>query len=390
MALNNSSNSYGLVARVLHWMTACVILAAIVLGLYANNLPHDTDAALAAKAAVFSWHKTIGVAAFFLAVLRIGWALVQPHPVPLHPNRRVETLVAAVVHWSLYLSLVVVPLSGWVHHAVTSGFAPILWPLSQDLPMVPKSEALAKLAGAAHWVFTKVLAVSLLLHVAGAIKHVVIDKDATLARMTRGVPAGGRAKTSQLAPAGLAILMFVLAGLGAATLVPPAPAAIPIEQSSGGNWQVQGGALGLKVRQMGQSVTGAFANWQADIHFDPNEESGNRVEVSVDLTSLTLGSVSTQAMGPDFLNASEQKIARFSADILGDGTDWLAIGHLELNGVILLITLPFSLALTGTEAQMQGAVTLDRRDFEIGTSYGDETTVGFAVDVTVELTAHRR
>jgi len=38
---------------------------------------------------------------------------------------------------------------------------------------------------------------------------------------------------------------------------------------------------------------------------------------------------------------------------------------------------------------MSGAVTLDRRDFGMGPGYPDETSVGFAVTVTVALTATR-
>ena len=45
--------------------------------------------------------------------------------VALHPDRKTETLLAEIVHWLLYGSLILVPLSGWIHHAATEGFAPI-------------------------------------------------------------------------------------------------------------------------------------------------------------------------------------------------------------------------------------------------------------------------
>jgi hypothetical protein len=38
---------------------------------------------------------------------------------------------------------------------------------------------------------------------------------------------------------------------------------------------------------------------------------------------------------------------------------------------------------------MAGTVTLDRRDFGMGASYGDESSVGFAVGVKVDLLAKR-
>ena len=72
--------------KTFHWLTALLILTLIPLGWYANQLPFDTGAELAFKAQLFSYHKTLGVAAFFVALLRILWALTQPKPAPLHPE----------------------------------------------------------------------------------------------------------------------------------------------------------------------------------------------------------------------------------------------------------------------------------------------------------------
>ena len=58
-----------------------------------------------------------------------------------------------------------------------TGFAPILWPFGQGLPFVPQSETVAQVAGAVHWVFTKVMAAAILLHIAGALKHHFVDRD---------------------------------------------------------------------------------------------------------------------------------------------------------------------------------------------------------------------
>ena len=393
MAARNTPHSYGSVARGLHWLTAGLILVSWPLGQWAMGLPHDTGAALAFKAQVFSIHKTLGIAAFAVGVLRILWALSQPHPAPVKADRRAEVWLAGLVHWALYAALVLVPLSGWIHHAATTGFAPILWPLGQGLPLVPKSAAVAAAAGTAHAIFTKVLLVTVILHVAGALKHALLDRDGTLMRMVAGRPAGsGGAKPQGAALAGFAVWV-VAAGVAWAVVAPqppegPAPA--PAVQAQAGNWAVQQGTLGLSVRQMGSAVQGSFAGWTAEITFDPAATTGNRVAVTVDLASLTLGSVSAQATGPDFLNAAARPQARFTADIRPDGTGWIADGTLSLNGADVPLALPFTLDIAGTTATMAGTATLDRRDFGIGAKYPDEKTVGFAVDIAVALTAERR
>jgi len=396
VSISNTSVSYGGVARSLHWLTALLILTAIPLGLYASNLPYDTGEALAWKAQVFSVHKTVGVAAFFVALARILWALTQPHPVPLHPERRVETLAAEVVHWTLYLSLVIVPLSGWIQHAAAAGFAPILWPLGQDLPLIPKSEVLAQAAGMAHWVFTKVLAASVVLHIAGALKHHLIDKDATLSRMLRGTPAPDLPGTHRRRNGPLvAAFTIYAAGAGLAfALTGPATEAPVVAAASvtdTGNWQVTEGTLAFSVNQMGQAVEGSFADWTAAITFDeaPVDGKNGTVTVTIRTDSLSLGSVTAKAKEAEFFDTATFPEATFAADITPDGPNYTATGTLTLRGVTVPITLPFTLALDGDTARMTGEATLDRRAFTMGQTYADEAMVGFTVTVKVALTATR-
>ncbi|GGE16536.1 Cytochrome b561 [Gemmobacter megaterium] len=394
MAAQNTPQSYGSVARGLHWLTAGLILLSWPLGQWATGLPHDTGAALAFKAQVFSVHKTLGIAAFFVGLARMVWALTQVHPAPVRPDRGVEVWLAALVHWALYLALVLVPLTGWIHHAATEGFAPILWPLGQGLPLVPKSEALAAVSGAAHAVFTKVLLGVVLLHVGGALKHALLDRDGTLRRMVSGHSAG---KGSPSAPRGTAVaamLVWVAAGGVALTLAgpasaPPPAAPGPVTAQAAGDWRVQEGSLGIAVRQMGAVVEGSFATWSAAIRFDPDRTEGNHVDVLVDVASLRLGSVSAQATGPEFLNAEAHPQARYVAQIRRDGDGWLADGTLALGDAEVPVLLPFTLEIDGPRATMRGTVRLDRRDFGIGAAYPDEKTVGFAVELSVALVAER-
>ena len=393
MPARNTSLSYGSVARGLHWLTALLIVAAFPLGMIAENLPFDTSEALARKAQVFSLHKTLGVTVFLVALLRILWALTGKKPVPLHPARRVETLLAEAVHWALYLSLVMVPLSGWVHHAATTGFAPILWPLGQDLPFVPKSETVAGAAGAVHWVFTKLLLASVLLHVLGALKHALIDGDRTLARMVTGAEAGKAADAAPaLAPALAALAVFAAGAAGAwaiASRTPETVAEAPAAAApAAGNWTVSEGRLGFAVQQMGQRVEGTLPAWTATIDFDEATGTGT-VTVEIDTTRLTLGSVTDQAKGPEFFDVAGHPTATFTAAIVPAGEAFEAKGTLALRGAEHPVTLPFTLVLEGDTARMQGKVTLDRRDFGMGPSYGDEKTVGFTVDVEVALVAKR-
>ena len=389
--VSNTSNSYGAVARFFHWSIALLILTDIVLGLIGDATERNAETAWFLQT-LYSTHKTIGVAVLLLAVLRVIWALTQPKPAPLHPERKAETFVAEVVHWALYGAIFVMPLSGWVMHSAETGFAPIWWPFGQDLPFVPKSESVAHTAGAVHGLSAIVIYLTVGAHIAGALKHAIIDRDDTLARMTKGKVAGSQVSTgSHLAPMVPAAILWA-AIIALPILTQPAhehgSTTIAVETASDANWQVESGTLTFTVAQMGAPVTGQFGAWTASILYD--DTGAGEVEVIIDTTSLTLGSVTDQAKGAEFFNTSSYATAVFAAEIEQiEGASHRASGTLTLVGQTVPVVLDFTLDRDGDAATMTGTATLDRRDFGMESGYTDESTVGFGVIVDVALTATR-
>ena len=403
--IGNTDARYGAVTKTFHWTIALGILVMIPLGIVANDLPYDTPEALARKATLFQIHKTLGVTILFVAIARIAWAISQPKPGGLHPERRLETALADTVHWTLYASLILVPSAGWIAHAASEGFAPIWWPLGQSLPLVPKSEAVYHVASSLHIVFERVLVIALLLHVAGSLKHHFWDRDATLRRMTPGQPPLPRLaphRTSLLPPAAAAGAIAAAVAIGGALglYAPEAratdTASLPALDAAPSGWTVQDGTLAIAVNQFGSRVEGAFSDWTAAIEFDEAadaEGSHGSVEVTVNVGSLTLGSVTDQALGAEFFAASEFPRAVFAADITaapeGSEADYVAAGALSLRGAEVPVTLPFTLALDGDQATAEGVATVDRLDFGMGEQYEGDDTVARAVEILVSLEAAR-
>lgn len=393
MPTNNTTSQYGEVTKVFHWLTAALIIAIIPLGLIANGAPFATSEELANKAWLFSLHKTLGVTVFFVALLRILWALRQVKPAALHPDRKAETLLAEVVHWLLYGSLVLAPLSGWIHHAATTGFAPIWWPFGQNLPLVPKDEHFAELFGNLHWIWTKVMAASIFLHVVGALKHQFIDKDITLRRMWFGntaITTSDMHQSTALAPV-IAAAIFATTGIVSAQFNNAQHEHVEqtalVEVTS--EWRVEGGTIGISVKQFGNAVEGSFADWTSAITFDPETGLGN-VETQIAMNSLTLGSVTSQALGGDFLDATNHATAIFTADITPHESNFIARGTLSIKGQTVPIELPFTLNFENDTAFVSGTTTVDRLAFNVGQSMPDETNLAFPVAITIELQATRQ
>jgi polyisoprenoid-binding protein YceI len=321
--------------------------------------------------------------------------LTQTKPAALHPERKVETMLAELVHWLLYISLVAVPLTGWIHHAATEGFAPVLLPISQDLPFVPNDESVAKLFGGLHWVWSKIMVGSILLHVAGALKHQFIDKDVTLARMWFGAsprqPAGSH-KSGLVAPfAAVAIYALATAGGAAAGMYTAKSDIVQADLAEvSSEWTVTEGEIGLTITQFGTLVNGAFEEWTSAITFDENGSGVlGTVETTVSIGSLKLGSVTGDALGTDFFNAEAFPTAVFTADIVAEGDSYIAEGTLTIKDITAPVTLPFTLVLDGDSADMVGSLVIDRQTFEIGKSMSDESNLAFAVTVNIALSATR-
>ncbi len=396
--ISNTATTYGALSKTFHWTTVLLILTLIPLGIYANGLPYDTGEALAYKAQLFSLHKTLGVVVFFLALARIVWAISQTKPAPLNPDRRLEHFLAETVHWLLYASLVLVPITGWIHHAATTGFAPIWWPFGQSLPFVPKDDGTAHTFAALHIIFERVLAASFFLHLAGALKHHFLDRDVTLKRMLPGtiepgpLPENHRSFSPVLGAIGAYVAALAIgAGLGLFTKEDGVPA-VPQLADVSSEWQVQEGTLSITIKQLGGDVTGSFADWTAAITFDETPDADGKhgmVEVQIFVPSLTLGSVTLQALGGDFFNSEVYPTATFSADILAQDGGYLADGTLTLRGTTLPLSMPFTLALEGDTAEMRGTTSVNRTRYNMGEAYPDESSVGFEVGVAVALTAVR-
>ena len=284
-----------------------------------------------------------------------------------------------------------------MHHAATSGFAPIWWPFGQDLPLVPKSEALASTTAGLHIVFERVLVVSIFMHIAGALKHRFIDRDVTLARMLPGTPdvpqtkgkAHGAIVPVVLAGGVWAVALFVGSTLGVYDKHTGSVQAAALEDVQS-DWVVEEGAVEIAVLQLGSEVRGQFADWTASISFDQTVTEGvaGSVEVVLSIGSLTLGSVTSQAMDEDFFNAEAFPTATYSAEILVGPDGYTSQGTLTLKEQSMPVTFPFELTVTDGVAQMSASTDLDRRDYAIGlTSQPEDNNVGFTVGVDLSLTA---
>lgn len=178
MAMTNAADRWGSVSKVLHWGTGLIIFAQFVTGFlrYFKVISADTWGIFYTY-----WHMPAGIAVLALVLFRLAWRLAQPHPALSDHATWWERLSAHGIHIYLYLAMILMPLTGWI------GFNALkidVDPLGIALPRLfwdirPLSFIMADI----HLYLAVGLIVALALHIAGALKHHLIDRDQTLIRM---------------------------------------------------------------------------------------------------------------------------------------------------------------------------------------------------------------
>jgi cytochrome b561 len=179
-------STYSSVAIALHWTIAILMLTNIGLAWYFGTLKGP------AEVAPLALHKSIGITVLLLTLARIGWRLAYPPP-PLPAHMKTwERIAAKGTHLLFYGLMLAMPLSGWamvsasplirLHPTVLYGVVP--WP-AVPYPGLDSDQlhAVRKLAGRTHATLALVAYATIMLHVAAALKHQLLDRDDVLARM---------------------------------------------------------------------------------------------------------------------------------------------------------------------------------------------------------------
>ncbi len=178
MRIRNNTISFGLVTKFLHWAIALLIIGLIGLGYYMVGLSyydrwyHDS----------LETHKALGMLVFVLGALTLVWRTVSPSP-PLHDSlKRWEKIAATAMHHTLFVLVFLFPVTGFL--VSTSEGQAVTFFAWFDVPaLVVVGAGLRDLAISIHFYCAYGTAALVAVHAAAALKHQLIDRDGTLARM---------------------------------------------------------------------------------------------------------------------------------------------------------------------------------------------------------------
>jgi cytochrome b561 len=179
---------YSLVAMILHWLIALMIISLFAAGLWMHEaIEEPASRALAFK--VYQLHKSFGITVLLLTLLRLAWRFThKPPPLPIR-MKSWERLLARVSHMGFYVLMLAIPFSGWAMVSASPLGLPTIifglfeWPHIGPLAAIENKAPVEHLLKEAHELLAFAMIGLLLLHIIAALKHHFFDKDDVLARM---------------------------------------------------------------------------------------------------------------------------------------------------------------------------------------------------------------
>lgn len=197
--MNDSTQRYTKTAIILHWLVGFMILGMFLVGWYMTDLPKDAPKTatldlfdlglyamqfaepLTPRTFYFNLHKSFGITLLLLIAFRVYWRLSHAAPELLSTMQEWQKKATNIAHKGLYILMVAMPVSG-VIMAAYSKYG-VKWfgiKLIAGVDNTPMRELFQE----THEVIGVILLTVIVIHVAAAIKHKVVDKDEVMKRMS--------------------------------------------------------------------------------------------------------------------------------------------------------------------------------------------------------------
>ncbi|MFO1189639.1 MAG: cytochrome b [Alphaproteobacteria bacterium] len=175
--------TYSPLQKVLHWLTAILVIILIPLGIKMVERYNAVDFD-AVTTRLYNSHKLLGALVLFITALRLIVRLTRGVPAPERSLGPMLRLAATSTHLALYGLLIIVPILGWVGAAAYDLRS---LPFGLSLPaIVAPDKDLAGSVVVWHAVGAITLGGLALLHFGAGLMHFFVRKDGVLQRMLPG------------------------------------------------------------------------------------------------------------------------------------------------------------------------------------------------------------
>ena len=176
--MKNTTDSYGWLAKLLHWVIALLLVGLVYAGLTFNGMERGPE-----RTELAALHKSMALLTLALMTFRLVWKFMNARPAKPAGTPAWQYTAATLTHWLLYAA---------VYFQLTVGIlvsgqrAVSFFGLFEIPPLLEQNEEQHELFEGLHAWGWKILAGLVTLHVLAALYHHIKLKDNVLRRMTTG------------------------------------------------------------------------------------------------------------------------------------------------------------------------------------------------------------
>lgn len=175
--MRNGVKGYASSLKFFHWMIALIVMGMLSFSFFLGDLP---DAWIPSA---FTVHKSFGLTVLGLVILYLINLMRKGKP-PLPASvPKWQHYASRIVHSSLFILLLAMPLSGWIMSTAANRSPVYFWLVTLPFPGISPDQTLASFFNKSHKTMALILIGFVIVHIAAALKHHFLDKDEVLKRM---------------------------------------------------------------------------------------------------------------------------------------------------------------------------------------------------------------
>ena len=180
MALRNTSERWGTLAKLLHWLVAIGLFTLIYYGLLQSDMERGPE-----RLAVRETHASLALLVFVLMTVRLAWRFLNETPANPEGTPGWQRAAAKLVHGGLYLFVFLQILAGAMTVATGGRPLPFFGLFSVPLPVAEDADA-HHFWEEVHEFSWAIIAMLIVAHVVAALYDHFVLKNDVLRRMTHG------------------------------------------------------------------------------------------------------------------------------------------------------------------------------------------------------------
>ena len=178
MALKNTTETYGWLAKLLHWLIALLLVGLVAAGLTFTGMERGPE-----RSELAGLHKSVALLTLLLLTVRLVWKFMNPRPAHPPGLSALQRAAAPIAHGLLYAAVYFQLTVG----ILVAGQRPIgFFGLFEIPPILEKNEEQHEFLEGLHELGWIVLAVLAGVHVLAALYHHFSLKNDVLRRITTG------------------------------------------------------------------------------------------------------------------------------------------------------------------------------------------------------------